>query len=330
MTHIHDRDNAEYLVVPPSLGTPDEARRAVREAEADFDRRLTELSAAVSRDCASGDVRILRLTGPTCSGKTTAARKLTEALETTGLSVYPISLDDFYIDRRILQDRARKEGGQLDYDSAETLDLEALRVCIRELLACGETDLPVYDFGIGSRADIRRLHVPAGQKPVFLFEGIQALYPAVTELLAGVPVGSVYISALHGLEVAGIRFSPVDLRLMRRMVRDEAVRNASPDFTLALWNSVRKNEETAILPFADSCDYFLDSTMPFEPHMLKPHMERLLRTHPVEGTYAAQAARLLSDLTGVEGIPSSWLPDGALYREFIPMSLEGQASAADE
>ena len=330
MAHSHDGDRMEYLCVPPSLGTPDEARRAVREAEADFDRRLTELSAAVSRDCMAGDIRVLRLTGPTCSGKTTAAGKLTAALEAAGLSVYPISLDDFYIDRRVLQDRARKEGGQLDYDSAETLDFDALRVCIRELLAFGKTDLPVFDFGTGSRAGTRCLHVPTGQKPVFLFEGIQALYPSVTDLFAGVSLGSVYISALHGLEVAGIRFSPVDLRLMRRMVRDEAVRDAAPGFTLELWNSVRRNEAAAILPFADSCDYLLDSTMPFEPHMLKPHIERLLNIHPVEEPYTAQAEQLLSRLTGVEGIPSAWLPDGALYREFIPLSLEGKTFPADE
>lgn len=326
MTHSHDSDGMEYLCVPPSLGTPEEARYAVLEAEADFDRRLTELSGAVSRDCKADDIRVLRLTGPTCSGKTTAAGKLTAALEAVGLSVYPISLDDFYIDRHVLQDRAQKEGGKLDYDSVETLDFETLRVCIRELLAFGKTDLPVFDFGTGSRAGTRRLHVPVGQRPVFLFEGIQALYPAVTDLFSGVPLGSVYISALHGLEVAGIRFSPVDLRLMRRMVRDEAVRDATPGFTLALWDSVRRNEAAAILPFADSCDYLLDSTMPFELHMLKPHIERLLHVHPVEKPYAEQANQLLFRLADVKGIPSSWLPEGALYREFIPLSLDGQDS----
>ena len=103
-----------YRTVPPSLGTPEEARRTVETAEADFEARLVALSAAVSRECAEDGIRILRLTGPTCSGKTTAAGKLTEALEAAGLSVYPISLDDFYLDRQELEERARARGGTPD------------------------------------------------------------------------------------------------------------------------------------------------------------------------------------------------------------------------
>ena len=120
-----------YRTVPPSLGTPEEARRTVETAEADFEARLVALSAAVSRECAEDGIRILRLTGPTCSGKTTAAGKLTEALEAAGLSVYPISLDDFYLDRQELEERARARGGTPDYDSADTLDLGAMEACVR-------------------------------------------------------------------------------------------------------------------------------------------------------------------------------------------------------
>ena len=192
-----------YRTVPPSLGTPEEARRTVETAEADFEARLVALSAAVSRECAEDGIRILRLTGPTCSGKTTAAGKLTEALEAAGLSVYPISLDDFYLDRQELEERARARGGTPDYDSADTLDLGAMEACVRELRRTGETDIPVFNFTTGNRAGTRHLAVPAGKKPVFLFEGIQALYPPVTALFADIPSRSVYISALHGLEVAG-------------------------------------------------------------------------------------------------------------------------------
>lgn len=311
-----------YRTVPPSLGTPEEARRTVETAEADFEARLVALSAAVSRECAEDGIRILRLTGPTCSGKTTAAGKLTEALEAAGLSVYPISLDDFYLDRQELEERARARGGTPDYDSADTLDLGAMEACVRELRGTGETDIPVFNFTTGNRAGTRHLAVPAEEKPVFLFEGIQALYPPVTALFADIPSRSVYISALHGLEVAGEIFPPVELRLLRRLVRDEAVRDATPAFTLALWESVRANEETSILPFANGCDYLIDSAMPFELHMLKPYLERLFRDYPVTGRHAVRAEHILASLRVVEGIPSAYLPAGALYREFIPMCLE--------
>ena len=197
-----------------------------------------------------------------------------------------------------------------------------MEACVRELRGTGETDIPVFNFTTGNRAGTRHLAVPAEEKPVFLFEGIQALYPPVTALFADIPSRSVYISALHGLEVAGEIFPPVELRLLRRLVRDEAVRDATPAFTLALWESVRANEETSILPFANGCDYLIDSAMPFELHMLKPYLERLFRDYPVTGRHAVRAEHILASLRAVEGIPSAYLPAGALYREFIPMCLE--------
>ncbi len=141
----------------------EEARRTVETAEADFEARLVALSAAVSRECAEDGIRILRLTGPTCSGKTTAAGKLTEALEAAGLSVYPISLDDFYLDRQELEERARARGGTPDYDSADTLDLGAMEACVRELRRTGETDIPVFNFTTGNRAGTRHRLSPPGK-----------------------------------------------------------------------------------------------------------------------------------------------------------------------
>ena len=311
---------AETMTLPLTFDTPGTAAALVKVCEEDFENRLTRMAGEVSRACAGEDVHILRLSGPTCAGKTTAAGKLTEALEADGLTVYPISLDDFYYDRHVLL--ARSGDGEPDYDSAETLDRETLRQCIDQLLRTGRAQIPVYDFKAGTRSTYRTLEIPVGVRPVFLFEGIQAVYPQVTALLSGVPSRSVFINACRSVTVGEEVFTPNRLRLLRRLVRDAALRGADPAFTLSLWKGVRANEEAAILPFAGDCDFTIDSTMAYEVHMLAPHLRRLLTEHPVKGPEEALAGEIYRRVAGVEGIPSSLLSPDSLYREFIPVCMD--------
>ncbi len=311
---------AEPIRLPFSLGTPDEAAALVRRAEQAFDQRLEAAAAAIAEDCATHGVRLIRLSGPTCAGKTTTARKLTEVLEATGRVVYPISLDDFFYDREVLH--ARAVNGELDYDSVETLDLDTLAASVRDLLATGSADIPVFDFVTGNRMGMRRLTVPDDVEPVFLFEGIQAVYPAVAALFEGVPSRSIFINVERETTLVGPDgeervFAPARIRLLRRLVRDEAKRGATPDFTLTLWKSVRANEKTAILPNAPACDYGIDSNMAFDIHMLAPHLRRIFLEQPCDGPEVAVAEALLRSLEGVQGISDETLSENSLYHEFI-------------
>ena len=156
-----------------------------------------------------------------------------------------------------------------------------------------------------------------GRTPVFLFEGIQAVYPKVIDMLDDAPDRSVFMCVASSITVGDVTFEPNEIRLMRRLVRDEAKRGAVPTFTLHLWHSVRENEEKSIFPEADKCDFKLDSTMPFEIHMLKPHVERIFAAHPVEGEDAPVANELLRKLSGVQGISHEYLSENSLYHEFI-------------
>jgi uridine kinase len=311
---------ASTMTLPPTFDTPETAVALVTACEADFESRLSGMAWEVSRACAEENVHILRLSGPTCAGKTTAARKLTEALEADGLTVYPISLDDFYYEQQVLL--ARSGDGTPDYDSAETLDMETLRQCIDRLLHTGRAQIPVYDFRTGTRKTHRTLNIPEGVRPVFLFEGIQAVYPQVTALLTGVPSRSVFIQVCRSVTVGEEVFLPHDLRLLRRLVRDAALRGADPSFTLSLWEGVRANEEAAILPFAGDCDFTIDTTMAYEVHMLAPHVRRVLTEHPVKGPEQARAEDIYRRVAAVEGIPSRLLPSNSLYREFIPVCMD--------
>ena len=318
------QSTAPVIALPLTFDSPEEGIALVKRNEREMDQRLTACAAAISADCVAHGVRVIRLSGPTCVGKTTAAQKLTEALEAAGRVVHPISIDDFFYGRDVLHRMAEESGSQkLDYDSVKTIDLPALRKCVGELMEKGSTQIPVFDFKTGYCEGYRDLTVPEGEEPVFLFEGIQAVYPEVAALFEGIPERSLFINVMTDTVLfdkdGGERvFTPDRIRLLRRLVRDEAKRGTSPDFTLTLWHSVRENELNAILPHADSCDYGIDSNMAFDIHILAPHLRRIFAEKPCDGDEVAEQEAILASIEGVEGISDECLAYNSLYHEFIP------------
>ena len=310
--------NHAQIIVPPSFESTRAAKDFVHACEQDFDRRLSQAAASISRACVAEGVKIVRLSGPTCAGKTTCAAKLTHALEDAGRTVYPVSLDDFFFDRNTLFAIAQeKNGGKLDYDSVDALDLALLHTCVHDLMTTGKAEMPAFNFKSGLREGPFLLDTTKDRAPVFLFEGIQAVYPKVIEMLDDAPDRSIFMCVASSITVGDVTFEPHEIRLMRRLVRDEAKRGAVPEFTLKLWHSVRENEEKSIFPQMSQCDIVLDSTMPFEVHMLKSHVERILSRHPVTGEDAPVADALRRKLQGVQSISHEYLSESSLYHEFI-------------
>lgn len=310
-----------YITVPKTFAHPQEIPAFVRWWEEKFDTRLDAMSHAISRACVEEGVRVIRLSGPTCAGKTTTAHKLIHELEEAGCVVHPISLDDFFYGRDDLRAFAKTADGRLDFDSVKALDLDTLGKSFHDLLTYGKAEIPVYDFVIGDRVEWRTLDVRHEAHPVFLLEGIQAVYPEVIAHLNGIPDRSIFSSVAEGLQIGETTFDPNEIRLMRRLVRDEAKRNATPTFTLYLWHSVRENEEASILPHAHACDFHVNSLMGFDVHMLAPHLKRIFAAHPVEEGSAdyATAQELLAKLEGIEEIPATLMADNSLYHEFIKL-----------
>ena len=186
----------------------------------------------------------------------------------------------------------------------------------------GSASIPVFDFVTGYTTEYRDLTVPDGVEPIFLFEGIQAVYPEVAALFAGIPERSIFINVMKETvlvdgEGKARVFSPEEIRLLRRLVRDEAKRGTSPDFTLTLWHSVRENEVHSIDPYAGDCDYGIDSNMAFDVHMLAPHLRRIFALKPCDGNETEWAERILASVEGVEGIDPACLAPNSLYHEFI-------------
>ena len=294
------------------FGGEKEKRAYVESCEAGYETALDE---AVARVVADPDCRIITLTGPTCSGKTTTARKLISEFSDAGRSVHVISIDDFYYDRSVLIERAQKSGGVIDFDSPSTIDMDTFSRTVSDIFSGRPARVPRFDFKKGRRTEYETV-MPDGHD-VYIFEGIQAIYPEVTAHFSGHRYLSVFAFAAKGISVLGEQIDRTELRLLRRLVRDYNFRGASPVFTLDLWKSVRDNEDTHILPYIDTADVLIDSTLGYELSALKPFLLPLLSSIPRSHSFYDEGRRVASILKRIDEISKTYIPATSVYREFL-------------
>ncbi len=298
------------LTVCKTSFTHEEASALVHESEARFSASMDGLITHLLRD---DHAECITLSGPTCSGKTTMANKLTEAITRAGKCAVVLSIDDFFKNRVL----PKSTEYTVDYDSVNAIDLDYLATCVGKMLRGENTPLPQFDFVSGIRTESREYI--AAPDDIIVFEGIQAVYPEVVSLFREYRYKSICISVSEPISVNGTVFTPEEIRLSRRIVRDFRTRSADPDFTLHIWGSVRDNEEKNIYPYMDGCDYRINSLMAYEPFMIAPHLLPLLDRVGEDSPYFLQAKKLREKYRCVEGaeISSDLLPADSLYREFL-------------
>ncbi len=286
-----------------------EAERFVKVCETRFEEKLRE----ASREVLSRGNRVITLSGPTCSGKTTTASLLVDEIEKAGHNAVVISIDDFYLDNLRV---GMSEGKKIDFDSVKTIDLKYLKSFTEKLLKLERVEIPVFDFTTGCRSSYRPFHPT--EKDIFIFEGIQAVYPEVTSLF-GDSYTSVFICVKDEVMCNGVYFSPHEVRLLRRIVRDYYFRSTRPEQTLMIWDSVRENEETAIFPNATNPDFFIDSFLTYELYMISHFALPLLREVPLGSSYKSVADSLISRLEELDNryYLNEFVPDSSMFREFI-------------
>lgn len=290
-----------------------EILKLIEEGETHFFSQLQTLSQTLLKH---EDLHFLGLTGPTCSGKTTSANLLTDVFESAGKQVHVISIDDFYYDKAYLLEMTKKKGlSKLDYDSEDTIDVSLLEACVESLKKQRRTQLPKFNFTTGMRESGEEILPSAND--IFLFEGIQVLYPRLDDILRSSFYQSIHIAPQSAIETGGECFLPNEIRLMRRLVRDYHFRNSTPEFTLTLWQSVRENEERMIFPNVHRCDYSIDSTMPYEIGILKPFLQDILPKVPLMHEFYAQGEKILSELRNVQSLSADLIPENSLYKEFV-------------
>ena len=240
----------------------------ITTSEEFYDRQV---DAAVEAICAaSSALRLVVVAGPSSSGKTTTTLKIRERLESRGMQMFALTVDDYFFD---LELHPRDHRGDYDFESPQALDLQLINQHLRSLLAGDEVPLPHYDFKTGVRTpDARRVTVPPGT--VILIDSLHGLYP---EMSAGIDVSiqaSVYVETLSQLKtLAGsfVRWS--DIRMLRRMVRDEQFRNYDGWQTLLHWHHVRRAEMRHIIPRLNAATTIVNSWLAYELPVLKRRLE---------------------------------------------------------
>ena len=289
----------------------DEKKRYVYECDKDFEDRLDRMMKDI---CDIKDIDFLTLSGPTCSGKTTASKKLISEFSERGRTVKIISLDDFFRDRAVLEKESG--GGRLDFDSEKALDIAELQRFMHDVQTKGEARLPRFDFELARRTHFESFSMKDAD--IVVFEGIQAIYPAFTSLFDKTAKRKIlYISVLSDLSLNGKSIPPREIRLWRRIVRDFRFRAAHPEFSFRLWEGVVHNEDINILPFANESDFRIDSLQGYEPCMLKPELTKLLRMIEPDSKYYQKSLQIMQTLSGIDEISEEYIPENSLYHEFL-------------
>ena len=296
-----------------SFANENEKRALVEREDRTFLSRVTEAAATLSRD---KDLKLITVSVASCAGKTTTAELIDAELERGGRRVHTISLDDFFFSRAELVERAERTGSKLDFDSPETLDLEALSDVTEAIFSGGRLLIPHFDFKSGDRDGTTDLGVPAPED-IYLFEGIQAIYPVVTSLLGRHPFKSVFLSVGDDARYGDTVFSLDEIRFLRRLVRDARFRSAEPSFTFRIWETVRANEEKHIFPYSDACDHLISTYHAYELNMLRNDAIEHLSTIGDDSPYYERARDLVARLTPIEPISPAYLSERSLFHEFF-------------
>ena len=289
-----------------------EIRTLIRVNEALHEKRFAQLADEIIQRGA----RAILIAGPSSSGKTTSANRLCTQLRVHGKTPVLVSLDDYYLNREQL-----KPGpdGTIDLEDIATLDIAQFQEDLTRLLRGEAVELPKFDFIRQQRCDVGHTLCIDENTPLVI-EGLHGLNPqllpdAVDKKL----IFRLYVSALTTLNLDDHNRVPTTyLRLLRRMVRDHETRGASVERTLSMWDSVRAGEEKWIFPFQEDADAIFNTTLIYEPAVLKKHIFPLLSAVQPESVYFDEARSIVKFLNYfVEANVEDEIPPTSILREFV-------------
>lgn len=259
-------------------------------------------------------VKVVLISGPSSSGKTTTCKRLSIQLLTNGIKPVPISLDDYFVDRELTP---KDEKGEYDYESLYALNLPLLNSQLGALFRGEEIELPKYNFQSGkSERSGRRMRL--GENEILVMEGIHALNPELTAQIPEEHKFRVYASALTTILLDTHNYIPTtDNRLLRRIIRDYKYRGVSAQETIHRWPSVRAGENKWIFPYQENADAMFNTAMIYELAVIKGQAEPLLELVPENCDEYAEAYRLRKFLRYFTPVRYNTLPSTSLLREFL-------------
>lgn len=259
------------------------------------------------------DYKVILLSGPSSSGKTTTSMKLSLYLKSLGLNPTHLSMDDYFLER---DETPLGPNGKPDFESLNALDIKLFDSQISKLLKGTKVTVPTFNFISGKKEYKRTIQMQ--KNDILIIEGLHALNENILKNIPKKNKFKVYISPLTYLNIDNDnRISMTDLRLLRRIVRDNRTRGYSPSTTLNNWEDVRKGEEKYVFPYQDNANVMFNTSLAYELGVLKTYVEPLLYTVKADDPEYLTARRLLELLKCVLPISSESVPQISIIREFI-------------
>ena len=284
----------------------------VLQCEKDYQDQIEALVEAVTLE--RERYRVILLAGPSSSGKTTTAHKLSASFAKRGIGAPVVSLDDFFLGK---ERYPKKASGAPDMEAVGALDLPFINAALLELQQKGRSDFPRFDFTTSSRsAHVNPIVLE--ERDVLIVEGLHALNPRLVEVLDPQSLYRAFVSTrtkymLDGIEV----LSPKDNRLIRRIIRDHNFRNHDPIDTLLRWEDVLDGEEKYIDPFRDAAHFKIDSSHDYECCIFHHHILPMIDAFRYHGLYSRKVRQIYDILEIFDDIDYSLIPADSLLREFI-------------
>ena len=291
----------------------DRMSEVIQVAEAYQAKQIGEIAEEITRKFKEG-VRVVLISGPSSSGKTTFRKRLEVQLMVNLLKPVGLSLDDYFVDR---DKTPLDEHGEKDYESLYALDLPLFEKHMIRLMQGEEVELPFYNFVTGKR-EFKKNFLKMSENSILIVEGIHGLNPELTAHIPAEKKFLVYVSALTTISLDDHNWIPAsDNRLIRRIIRDYRYRGYSAEQTISRWDSVRKGEEKWIFPFQENADVMFNSAMIYELAAIRRHVEPVLMLVPRTVPEYSEAYRLLKFLNFFNYITDRELPPTSLLREFL-------------
>ena len=283
----------------------------IQVAEAIHDRKLVELVQDIEK---RKNIKMVLIAGPSSSGKTTFAQKLGVQLKLTGYNPITISMDNYFKERK---DTPLGEDGKYNFETVDALDIELFNSQMKDLIDGKTVELPEFDFVVGTKKYNGKF-LKLEKNDVMIIEGIHALNPILTKFTPDENKYKVYIAPITTLNIDGYtKISSSDSRFLRIMVRDYTTRGHSVDRTFELWGNVKKGEEKYIFPFVDDADFIYNSSLNYEPSVMKTFAQPLLLQVDSSSEFYSEARRLYAYLNNFTPLETGNIPINSIIREFI-------------
>jgi uridine kinase len=285
----------------------------VRIAEALHEKKIAQIADMITEH--QDEVCIILVAGPSSSGKTTFAQRLRTQLLVNGIRPFPLSLDDYFVDR---EHTPLDESNQPDFEHIEAIDLPLFNDHLLRLISGEEVDIPTFNFATGAR-EYHGKKIKLEKDQPLILEGIHGLNERLTASIPRSRKFKIYISALTALNIdRHTRIHTTDTRLLRRIVRDNQFRGHDALSTIRRWPSVRRGEERNIFFLQEEADVMFNSSLVFELAVLKLFAEPLLRNISDTEPEFIDAKRLLTFLSCFITLdPGNHVPSNSILREFI-------------